>query len=493
MIVDEKEYKTLLAEVEKQESPTDAGRFGELGVTGLKRSGLRSLITEEFLYQLSGEKGRRTYREMRENDPVIGAFMFAIEMFIRQAEWRVEGDDEDLTEFVESCLLDMSTSWDDVVSEALSMLTYGWSWHEVVYKRRMGPEEKDPSKRSIFTDGKIGWRKMPIRSQDSLSEWVFDEEGGIRAMVQQAPPNYATMEIPIARSLLFRTGQHKGNPEGRSMLRNAYRPWFYKKRIEEIEAIGVERDLAGIPVIYRSAEMAAKYDATLEKIVRNIRRDEQEGLLLPLAYDDKGNKLLSFELVSSAGSRQLDTGAIIDRYNKTIAMTCLSDFLLLGQQAVGSFALASSKTELFSLAVSAVMKSVAGVINRYAIPRLLALNGDTPKEAKDLPRLVPGDIETPDLKEVGAYVTALAGAGATLFPDDELENHLRKIGDLPEKSEQARMQTPAGPSMPQAPVTPGRKKLAQPYTTPPVAAKPGVTPKTPAKPATTLKTPPEEA
>jgi len=267
-------------------------------------------------------------------------------------------------------------------------------------------------------------------------------------MQQMAPPDYKVVEIPIERSLLFRTGLHKGNPEGRSILRSAYRPWLFKKRIEEIEGIGVERDLAGMPVIYRDGTIAVQYDDELKKILRNVRRDEQEGVLLPLAYDENGNKLLTFELLSSAGNRQLDTSAIIDRYDKRIAMTCLADFILLGQQAVGSFALASSKTEMFAVAIGTVLKGIASVFNLYAIPRLIAVNGLVPKEPKDMPKLVPGDIETPDLTQLGQFLTALAGAGAPLFPDADLEDHLRKLADLPLRSEEAK----ALPPVPQPPV-----------------------------------------
>ena len=70
--------------------------------------------------------------------------------------------DKKAAAFVESCMMDMSTAWPDVVSEIMSMLTHGWSYHEVVYKRRQG-DNRDLSKRSKHDDGKIGWRKMPIR------------------------------------------------------------------------------------------------------------------------------------------------------------------------------------------------------------------------------------------------------------------------------------------------------------------------------------------
>lgn len=421
----------------------------ELGSTGLNRTGWRGQIIEEFLPELSGERARKVYREMRDNDPVVGAIFFVIEMLIRQSTWRVEGPDEETVEFTESCMHDMTHTWDDLIAEILSMLTFGYSWHEVVYKRRLG-EQKDPNLTSRYNDGKIGWQKIPIRAQDTLSEWVFDETtGDVKAFVQIAPPTYKSVEIPMDRSLLFRVGLHKGNPEGRSLLRNAYRPWWFKKRLEEIEGIGIERDLAGLPVIERSIEMAG-YDTELKKILRNIRRDEQEGLLLPLAYDENGKKLLEFKLMSSPGQRQINISQVIDRYDKRIAMTCLGDFILLGQQAVGSFALASSKTAMFAAAVGAILKSIAEVMNRYAIPRLLALNGWQVKEDQ-IPRLIPGDLETPDLQELGAYVTALAGAGMPLFPDDNLEEYLRRAANLPAKPEEGiPMPEPPAPKTPKS-------------------------------------------
>ncbi len=220
--------------------------------------------------------------------------------------------------------------------------------------------------------------------------------------------------------------------------------WLFKKHIEEVEGIGIERDLAGMPVIYRTAEIAAKHDDKLKEILLNVRRDEQEGVLLPLAWDEKGNKQLTFELLVSGSRRQFDVHQVIDRYNKTITMTVMADFIMLGQQQVGSFALMSSKTELFGMGVGAILKSIASVMNRIAIPRLLEVNG---MKTDDPPKLVPGDTQEADLKELGGYITALAGAGAPLFPDDDLEDYLRGIADLPLKPEGS-MAVPTPPKNP---------------------------------------------
>ena len=207
----------------------------ELGTTGLKRTS--GFINEEFLARLRGIQGIKTYREMADNDPVIGAIVYAIEKVITRLEWRVDpytdnsidGDidqaDIETAEFVESCLNDMSDSWDATLAEILSMIVYGWSYHEIVYKKRVGPDQKDPRKRSKFTDNKIGWRKWAIRGQETLFLWNFDSDGGIQGMQQVDPyTGHGRIDIPIQKSLLFRTTSAKNNPEGRSLLRNAYRP-----------------------------------------------------------------------------------------------------------------------------------------------------------------------------------------------------------------------------------------------------------------------------
>jgi len=61
--------------------------FSEIGTTGLKV--YAGIVQEEFLPALKGTKAVKVYREMRDNDPTVGAVMFAIEMLMRQVEWKV--------------------------------------------------------------------------------------------------------------------------------------------------------------------------------------------------------------------------------------------------------------------------------------------------------------------------------------------------------------------------------------------------------------------
>lgn len=430
--------------------PKNVSPMIELGATGLRRTS--GYINEEFLPQLKGRKAVQVFKEMSDNDPVVGALLFAVDRLLREVEWRVEPagstpEQKEAAEFIEQCMEDMSSTWDDLISEILTMLPYGWSWHEVVYKRRMGPWEKDGKRRSKFTDNRIGWRKMPIRAQETLQRWVFDETGGIKALVQMAPPQYKSVVIPIEKSLLFRVSTAKGNPEGRSFLRNAYRPWYMKKRLEELEGIGAERDLAGLPMArvpsdYMSAAKGTDKNKMLEAfkvMVRSVRRNEQDGIIIPRMIDpDTKQDMFDFSLLSSGGSRQFDINGIIRRYEERILMTVLADFILVGHQSVGSYSLHTDKSGLFRLGVQSVANSIADVFNRYAIPRLFEVNG---WKLDELPQLIAGDIDPPDLTQLSSFMGQLANAGVNWFPDPELEKFLRDAARLPkldETSEQVR-------------------------------------------------------
>lgn len=396
-------------------------------------------FSEEFLPELVGLRGIKAYREMESNDDTVGAILFAIKMLIRQVEWHIEpgGDsakDKEAAEFVESCLYDMQNTWTDTISEILSFLPYGWSFHEIVYKRRNG-KTRDRSTSSKYTDGKIGWQKIPPRAQDTLYKWEYDDKDNLVAMIQQPPPTYELFRIPMRKAMLFRTESVKDNPEGRSILRNAYRSWYFKRRIQEIEAIGIERDLAGLPVLYAKEGLdiwdnedaeAVQIHAALTTMVKNIRRNEYEGLVLPNGY--------KAELLSTGGTRQFDTNAIINRYDTKIAQTVLADFIMLGHEKTGSFALSSDKTQLFASSIGAFLDVICETFNNQGIPALIDVNGSCFDGITDYPALAHGDIDKRDITQLSTFIKDMVGVGV-LIPDEELEDYVRTAGNLPERSD----------------------------------------------------------
>ncbi len=152
-----------------------------------------------------------------------------------------------------------------------------------------------------------------------------------------------------------------------------------------------------------------------------------------MAYNEQGKSTYELKLLSTGGQRQFDTDKVISRYDHRMAMSCLADFILLGQDKVGSFALANSKTNLFTTAIGAFLDIIGDVFNRYAVPRLFRFNDF---QISDYPKLMHGDLESVDLKEMGQYMKDLAASGMPLFPNAELEKYLMKAGHLPETLEE---------------------------------------------------------
>lgn len=406
-------------------------RTKQIGIVGLRQSA--GYVYEDFLPELRWPNAGRVYQQMADNDPVVGAILYLAEMLIRGAEWHVQPasaseEDQDAANFLESCMNDMEVSWANTITEILSMLTYGWSFHEILYKVRRGPHEANPKFHSRYTDGKFGWRGFPIRSQASWEKWIFDDNGELVAFQQRPEPTYDLYTIPMTKGLLFRTRVSRGNPEGRSLLRNAYRPYYFKQRFEEIEGIGIERDLAGLPVLKTPEDLdlwndedpdMVKLRNQAETLVSSIRRDSQEGIILPAGWE--------LSLLSSGSTRTINIGDVIQRYDTRIAITMLSDLVLIGNGSkTGSFAMADVKQSMLSNALQAQLYNIADVFNQTAVPQLFELNS---WDLNELPKVVPGQINSPSLKEVAVMLRAM---NLDLTADLDLNNYVRSLMSMPQ-------------------------------------------------------------
>jgi hypothetical protein len=424
--------------IEKATAPKAPQR--PMGLVGLKVAS--GFVQEEFLTELQWPQAGKVYQEMASNDAVIGGCLYLIETLIRKAHWHAkaasdEPGDLEAATFLESCMYDMQDqSWDDFVCDVLSMLTYGFSFHEVVYKVRRGPLEKDPKFRSNFTDGKIGWQELPVRSQASLSEWTYDEATGKVTEFVQDPSIVGVKgdlaKIPIEGNLLFKTKSARGNPEGWSILRRAYRSWYFKRYIEELEGIGIERNLAGIPTIApppdvplfdkENDEMRTMLDWA-QKLVNELRQDRNHGVVLPST--DWDLKLLGAE----GSSKAMDTDTIIRRHESRMAMSMLSDIVIMGGDRTGSFALAETKQGLFIASLQAIINSIAYCLNTRAVPKLFAVNGWT---LEKLPTIVADDLKAPSISEIALLLRSFK---VDITKDKNLFNFILTLMQAPEMTQ----------------------------------------------------------
>jgi hypothetical protein len=427
----------------------------ELGVTGLKIPG--GYVHEEYLPQLYGGKAIKVYKEMSETDDTVGAILFAIEMTLRSVPWQVvleetkkgNPESESKKEWVRSALFtDMEHSWPEFITEVLSMLPYGWSYFEIIPKRRLGPKQKDKRFRSRFSDGAIGIRKLAIRSQDTLSKWQMDErEDEVLGMWQILPKGMKEVLIPRDRSLLFRAKNYKNNPEGHSVLRTAYKQYHFKTTIEMTEAISIEREMNGVPMVRIPSEVMKSTQAENVAVVnsyiamaKNIRFNHQAGILIPSdPFVDQDGKYTStrqvdFELIASKGTRSIDTGKVIERKDRGIARCVMADFLMMGTSERGSYALSTDKTRMFTNALEGWLNVIAEVCNRQLLPFIWDANG---WDYETMPMLQYGKVDAENIAELAKTLSDLARAGMPLFPDPELEQHVRNRAGWPDRNDMA--------------------------------------------------------
>jgi hypothetical protein len=401
---------------------------------------------DEFLPELRGKKAVRKYREMRDNDSTIGAVMYATEQVLRDVKLHVKPANDTPeakleAEFIKGVLDDMDHTLDDHVSEALSFLSYGFAWFEVVYKRREGMQTTNPKKRSKFDDGRIGVRKIAIRAPWTVNKFDVDRvSGDVLGLFQDTGHFNGSHYIPVNKSLYYRTTNLNGDPSGRSVLRNAYTSYEYLNNLQSIEAIAVERELAGIPVARIPAEYLsndassaqAGFVNNLRQILRDVKFNEQGYIILPSdTYPDKDGaptnvRLVDVELMASNGKRNIDIDPIVKRYQHDIARSVLSEFLLLGSQG-GSYALSKSKTDLFLRALESYIQSIVDVLNKQLVERLWQLNG-LPFDL--MPRIEAGDVAPHDLREIAAFLRNVNGANIDVSGHPELVKDLMDIAEL---------------------------------------------------------------
>src|SRR5262245_56557370 len=151
-----------------------AGPPINFGISGVARYGSVSRVYEEFLRELQGPTGMKLYREQIDNCPITGAFLFAAQFLARGSTFRVDpargvgvADQMALavaTRVRGALFDDLDVTWPDLLSDIMSMFGFGWSVHEMAFKRCHG---FDSSKVYLYSDsiqsGSGGQGPEPLR------------------------------------------------------------------------------------------------------------------------------------------------------------------------------------------------------------------------------------------------------------------------------------------------------------------------------------------
>jgi len=419
----------------------------EQGYIGLNH--INGIVLEEARKELRWPQSVKTYKKMM-YDPTIAAANNVIDIMLGRVNWKFVPPDKknkkavQAADFLNWCMNNMQDqTWSEFINEVGSYRIYGYHISEKVYGRvKEGKYE-----------GSYHWRKLATRSQDTVYKWLFDNNGreliGFEQSLTQLTNAAQGMPlkgvsggvIPIPRNkfMLFRYGTRRSNPEGASLLNGAYIPWKFKSIIEEYEAVGVAKDLGGIPQLgidvgwlSKAAEdpnsQEAAVIAQLERDAANLHAGSQTHIIMPIAYNQSGKPLFEFKIVGvEGGGKQYDTDDIIKRKQNEILMLYLADVLKLGNDGSGSFALSESKNDLLALAIEKHLKLIADVINNDLVPQTLIINGMF-LDKEDMPKLTYSDLDEVDYDNFSKLIQRVASVSYLPRTPQVINEILEKSG-----------------------------------------------------------------
>ena len=385
-----------------------------------------------------------TVAEMR-NNPTVGAAMNVYRMMMSRVQWDVQdppnatAGEKARADVIRTMMHDMDGSWSAFIESVIPYLEYGFGIHEKVLRRRL---QRNGSK---FNDGLVGIKKIAPRSQDTISGWVFSEDGADLLGVEQDihtmqyaykfvnRPN-VNGKIPIDREkfLLFSASSTKGNPEGNSIYKNIYLAFRQLTLLQDQELLGISKDIQGIlkitiPPRYLDPNASLEDQAAVagfQSIIDGYNAGTQRGLLVPGMTDPESKlPLFTYDLMESKGMAKYDTEAIIKRLQGDILSALSVDTLKLGSEGNGSFSLAESKSSVLAMAIDYRLREISEVLNTDLMRTLFESNGWS---TENLPKFVYKDIDDVDIGEFSSAIQRVFSVGAVEC-DREIFNKVRSV------------------------------------------------------------------
>ena len=369
----------------------------------------------------------KIYEQMSSNDSAIDVSLRAGKAPVMGADFFVEPfngdrDNIEIADFVRFNLTEgMTVPFLTVMDDILRMYEFGHSILEPVYEVREWSPSRSGANRRKYTM----LRKLSPRHPTTIQEYLYDDNGGPAGIIQGAINSKGQsnrVTIPIEKLIIFTLNKRGGDITGKSILRTAYKHWYYKDHLYKIDAIQKERHALGIPrVALPPGYNDADRDAAVE-LVKNVRANEEAGFVQPPGY--------VMDFVKPEGSL-VDVMKSIEHHNGMIMMNVMVQFLLLGIQDAGGGgrATAGSHQNMYEKSLRSTGNLICQAFNLYLIPQLVGYNYDTDR----FPKLQVRNIgEGKDIQMWSSAMSNLVSQGA-ITVDDETEQWIRKQIDMPGK------------------------------------------------------------
>jgi len=365
----------------------------------------------------------RVFKEMEDGDTTFDVALRAAKVPIQGATFFIQPFDskpenKDIAEFVRFNIFEgTSRPFVLVLEDILRMFNDGFAVIEQVWETREWAPRRSGANRKNYTMLK----NLAPRPALTISEIKYDDTGGPTSVVQQAvrgDNKIDEVEIKIEKLLIFTFQGLGGDLLGKPLGRTAYQPWYFKKELYKIDAIGHERNRLGIPTWTLPEGFSTDDARAAWEQVTNVRTNEKTGVVEPPGH------VFRFTTLED---QPTDIMASIEHHDAKILLNVMAQFLLLGLTAGGGRATSGSQVDMFQKAMKYIASYVCGIFNLYLIPKLVGYNF----KAAEFPQMKVRNVgETKDLQNwASAHANLITAEAITV--DEDTENWYRENLDMP--------------------------------------------------------------
>lgn len=405
----------------KTDYETPLSHFGALHTSGklLNRDYNDSINTRDKKYQ--------TYGKIIDNVPIVSAGVTATLDLVSSANWVFTPSEADVdrkyVKLAEQIFYkNLDNSFKNIVKRAAMYKFYGFFVGEIVTKT----DKK----------GNVLLKNISFIPQSTVSGWHFLDNSGEVGGLHQQVPNLAH-EIYIERKKLWYIVDQSlhNTPEGTGLLKLIVEPALKLKDFEDLQYIGFNNDLNGVPYFKAPLEEMRKYaqqngldpevfvkerlQAVMEYAIKHPKCESSSYIDDSAVYtslDESGKPsnvpMWDLKILQSNATSFTEIRMAMESLKYDIARSLNVEQFLLGENT-GSFALSSDKSQLFFMLVDTIVDEIKNTMERDVFKLLWSLN-NLPEEMYPVIKI--DTIKFRDPESRARVMGSLAAAGVRPDP-----------------------------------------------------------------------------
>jgi hypothetical protein len=304
-----------------------------------------------------------TYRKMRDNYQ-ISACLNVIAFMLQKLDWYIDADEstDEVKKVVETSIGNIWTQLMRGITKAV------WSGYS-------------PMTKVFSLDGKYIVLKKIRDLAPETCNIKTDKKGNFDGFFQYKGQQ-TEEEIDPKYAFWYAFQMEDGDLYGNSMLKSAYKPWYYQELVHLFANRYYER--FGEPVVKGTAPNETIEDkdgtkrdamATIQTLGESLKSNSV--ITIPSETDEKGNLLYDIKYLESQ-MRGVDFDTYLKRLDMEMARAIFIPDLMFGSGRVGSYELGREQKATFITGLMGIADDIFGYIQNYIVRQIVDLNfGET--------------------------------------------------------------------------------------------------------------------